>query len=204
MTTTCACAHAPTLHGPSRGVNDIVPTDSAIPVAEGDSGSGRFFSFCRDLRVPRARTQASTSPGSASSPRCTVPMKMSSRSVETSRDDLGPQHVPDGRRPEVFDQHRGDDARMLLVVGRGGDAPRRRRRRRRRRGPCREGWRDARSVVRVATVWPGPRRSTSMPRSAAKASSLGPAPVTPSAPGGGPAWARRWPATACGSPCSTG
>ena len=123
--------------------------------------------------------------------------------------DLGPQHVPDGGGPEIFDQDRGDDARMLSVVGRGGD----------RRagdgvehgpvdGPVRIGviagrGQGGHGAAHTTTVYIDPEEGgegvvlrTCICHAVT--------PWVPPAPGAGPAWARPWPANACGSPCSGG
>ncbi len=103
-----------TLSGPPYGVNDTVPTDSAIRAAR----QRERVQPVRARRVPRARTQARRSP---SSPRHTVPVKMSSRSVEASRAHLGDEPVAQGCPAEVLDQDGGDDARVVVVVRGGGD-----------------------------------------------------------------------------------
>ena len=85
---------------------------TALPIDPRLAGSAAASRVQRERvrRVPRARTQASRSPWD---PRRTVPVKMSSRSVDASRVDLGVQLVAEGRRLEVLDQDRRDDPRVL-------------------------------------------------------------------------------------------
>ena len=165
------------------------------------SGAVRSGQPGRDRRVPRARTQASRSPPS---PRRTVPVKMSSRSVEAARSTSATSSSPMDGRLQVLDQDRGDDPRVLVVVGRCGD-----------RGTghgVEHG--PVHGPVRVGVLLLRGEHGRRAPRALARhldaqerrelvllrARRRPPRASDPvrSPRGAGPAWARRWPASASG------
>ena len=118
--TTWRSLHGSTLRAGADGVNDMVPTDSAISTGAGET--------CRlEPQVRLSPDGTGGCPGRAPRPagRRLAPAHGAGEDVlalgRGLPGHLGVELVPDGGRPEVLDQDRGDDARMLVVVGRGGD-----------------------------------------------------------------------------------
>ena len=198
-----ARAHDAILRQRADGVNAILPTIQAI----------RGLQRLRHCREDRAATSgpagSAGAPGAHPGQEVALPLV---RPGDGAGEDvlaigrdllgyLGPQHVTDGRRTEVFDEDGGDDARMVVIVGGGRD-----------RGAG-DGVEDGamHGPVGIGVMAVGLQRGHGVagtealdpdPQSAANSSFLGPDAVTPSGREDGPAWVPPWPATACGSPGS--